>query len=66
MTTGSRDRANVPLITIIIIIILVAQHQRGDARDVDKCPETKVLKVQVRDQGTRQRLHTGGYTIYIV
>ena len=29
--------------------------------DVDRRPETKLLpKVQVRDQGTRQRLNTGG------
>ena len=38
-----------------------------DTKDIDRRPEAKVLpKVQVRDQGIRPRLNTGGYTIRIV
>ena len=35
-----------------------------DTEDVNRRPETKVvLKVQIRNQGTRQRLNMGGYII---
>ena len=42
-------------------VLLIAQHEGEDTEDVNRRSETKVLpKVQVRDQGTRQRLNTGG------
>ena len=42
-------------------VLLTVQHERKDTEDVNRRSETKVLpKVQIRDQGTRQRLNTGG------
>ena len=42
-------------------VLFTAQHGGKDTEDANRRPEMKVLpKVQVRDEGTRQILDTGG------